>query len=361
MHIITSDFNIISNSLTVVSDFNTVVDVPYYKNWADIANPGIEYMEMKIDDNLKPEAHRRGTCETPGADGERMSYSYGSTYLRKEAEKMYTGKIIVLGNQYMKQGDYAIIDDAIRGINGIIKIRECIQHFDSQNGFVTEITPGLFVESAHKDYSLLFTKLYISTMPVLMQARGMMHSNNSSDIKFLNTSLALDMFGFGNNTDISFSDYFLSQEGLTSIGNVTGLIGGGVYAVNSVYKFFVPTASSVTGGLAKSATSTLTRIAMLSTSTPKQALFTVMRLASPWILFGGLAIHFVSTRIQNTINSIILTRQPVRLYPLKLNGRPYVGGIWGYHEGTYLGDKWLNIQQTIKSAGILLGYMTRNY
>ncbi|RLA68524.1 MAG: hypothetical protein DRQ78_00110 [Epsilonproteobacteria bacterium] len=381
-HIITSENNIISNTLRVVSDFNTVVDVRHYDDVDDFDDGDFEYYSMKMDDNLKGSAHRQGRCEMIGTHGYYSAFTYGSTYLQKEAEKMYDGKILLTGNQNMKSGDYAIIEDNVRGINGIIKIRECIQHFDTQNGFVTEIVPGLYCESSHTNYSTLFSKLHLGYAQVIHALRGATMSSNKLDDEFVIRSSVLELLGLTNlvrvdtSAERTFRDVF-SQELEGAVAN-TGVLGLAT-AVSAHYAYRASTGAGVIGssvrqgivlaqtvgdlailGLRTSASAIalstegipiLGRVAMLGTSLPELAAGArVVGLTNPWAWAATILFSYVSAKIEE----YKLTRQPIRMFPLQMYGRPYIGGIWGYSEGEFWEDLFKNI-------GITKGNLSRIY
>jgi hypothetical protein len=50
---------------------------------------------------------------------------------------------------------------------------------------------------------------------------------------------------------------------------------------------------------------------------------------------AGWAISLVIGVFSAKLEEIDLTRQPVRIYPLMLNGHPYIGGVGGFKENSY--------------------------
>ena len=65
---------------------------------------------------------------------------------------MYDGTIRLIGNSRIKAGDHIYMYDTIRGLAGMIKVREAVHHFSSEMGFVTDVTPGLFAEANEITY-----------------------------------------------------------------------------------------------------------------------------------------------------------------------------------------------------------------
>lgn len=160
VHLITSNHNLISNGLKISSNYYTSTNINYYQDTDDVAQSWEwDTVKMSMDDNIYPWDLREKELSLSGCIGKYTAFLYGTTDLKKEAEKMYTGKLFIIGNSDMKAGDYAFIDDSERRMHGMILIRECIHHFDEKHGFVTEIVPGQYVEAANFLYSSLWTKL----------------------------------------------------------------------------------------------------------------------------------------------------------------------------------------------------------
>lgn len=365
-HILSSDLNIIYNGLRVTSDFKTVVSVRYFNDTEDFKNQDFEWYDMKLDDNLKPLSHRLGRCELLGVDGKFTSYSYGSTYLRKEVEKMYDGRIIVLGMPNIKSGDYAVIDDANRGMNGIIKVRECIHHFDTDNGFVTEITPGLMAESTHVDHSMLFTRLYMSYMPVIMAARQISISSSTEGTSVRSLNEVLDTASALSEAYKPFSESFTAipilletavRTALSAYIHAEGVqdkIRGIVKDIDDTDVAIVAGGATAAGLVKLAAPVTwdfiAARAALMSSSILVNAGGLLLgALNIPTAIVAGLLVTITSSLIEETQ----LTRQPVRMFPITLNNKPYVGGIWGYNSGEYLDDTLSNIDHTLDSISTI--------
>ena len=382
MHIISSDLNIISNSLKVMNDYDTVVDVAYWFDADDFRSQKYEWYQMKVDDNLRPMDHRNGRLQMNGINGKYAAFTYGSTHLRKEAEKMYDGKILIIGNQNIKSGDYALLDDSSRDLYGIIKIRECIQHFDTQNGFVTEIVPGLFAESSHTDYSFLFAKLGIGYSRTVAAARSISRESNRGNDSFARLAFYADLAGLSNNIDINdtyvrgFKKFFTEEgagaalnQGLLGVATAasgytaynyartgTGIFATGLRITGQVASFTAGAAggAALRGGVLLEGL--VGRSALLSKSIPiAKGLFAIGRAMGPIGWAGAIIGAIVSAKIEESE----LTRQPIRFFPLEMGGKPYVGGMLGYTEGGYWEDLGKNISTTynnILSIKQSLGY-----
>ena len=163
-HILSSEINIINNGIKLSAEYFTRVNVGYRDDDEDVSNPSEwDTCEMSLDDNLAPWEIRATDLHLGGCDHRYMAYRYGTTFLLKEAEKMYKGSIMILGNPAIKSGDYAYIQDTTRRMFGIVKVRECFHHFDENTGFTTEIVPGQFVEPAEFTRSNMFLRMGLAS------------------------------------------------------------------------------------------------------------------------------------------------------------------------------------------------------
>lgn len=375
VHLISTDHNLISNNLRVTSDFDTVVDIAYWNKPKDIKSGDLKWYEMKMDDNLRPSAHRKGRLEKKGIGDKYTAFVYGSTHLRKEAEKMYDGKIVITGNQNIKSGDYAVLDDSSRNLSGMIKIRECRHHFSPNGGFITTIKPGLYVESSHTDYSLLFAKLFLGYSNVLAASRRSARKVHSGDVDFRATEQLLDLLGKTNNVNSDYGIYtnverLFTEEGIgesLDAGAMIALAASVVYGLNKttdgkLLNLYKSAQELAITGLSVSKTSIQTSSAFI------KAVSFLGPIAGYGFKIGRLAVNFgpigwgatiLLSHISNKIEESTLTRQPIRMYPLQLNGSPYLGGIYGYSEGDYFEDLGKNINENFGSIGRIFNEMIR--
>ena len=162
LHIASSETNILMNNMKINNKFNTCANVVYFDNTSEMANNEQDessMFTMKADDTMTAFDERYGTVRMRGIHGKYSAFMYGTTYLVKEAEKMYGGTITLVGNPCIKAGDYLYLNDNLRRYEGLVKVRECRHYMNAQTGFTTEITPGLFVEPRSFIYSALMLKL----------------------------------------------------------------------------------------------------------------------------------------------------------------------------------------------------------
>lgn len=195
VHLVTSSNNLITNGLRLSSDYATKIKVNYYDSKSEAEDQlawETETFEAKADDNLYPFDIRSKELTLSGCLGRYAAFLYGTTELKKEAEKMYRGKILVLGNPSMKSGDYIFIDDSEKRMHGLVLVRECYHHFDEKVGYITEIVPGQYVEAANFLYSSLWLNLMCSCKIVSSKMRAILGSNYSDkDFKMVSDYLTI--------------------------------------------------------------------------------------------------------------------------------------------------------------------------
>ena len=378
MHLITSERDIISNQIKVNAGFKTQVNVRYFDGMP--SSEGIddmsdfEFYPMQLDDNLRPNAIRSTTLYMNACHKKFMAYRYGTSALVNEAEKMYDGKIIIVGNPYMKAGDYAYISDSYRGLNGVIKIRECSHIINSKDGYITVITPGLFVEPRIYRYSNLYTKLGLAFTVAANKIKADAKTNffDTRKIKYttsfmevltnpeLNSKLNSSPLDYGNRSALALDLTLKASPGVvggvalykafpwltrqviataatisssslggaissaaTSARVTTGLLlgarslGGG--ALGLLSRVSLATLSGLAAGVSRG----VSVAAIIASSSALVA-------ASATLIGAGL----VALYMYQTYQEINSTRQPIVMYPLLNNGIPYQAGLFGYEINT---------------------------
>jgi hypothetical protein len=404
-HLLTSEHNIISNELSLNNKFGTQVNVRWFSDLPSRedfeTNAGkFEYYQMQLDDNLLPRSIRSITLDAAGCDHQVIAAKYGQVALRKEVEKMYDGKIFVIGNPYIKAGDFAYLNDRTRGLIGIIKVRECIHHFNTDRGFVTEITPGTYAEESSLMYSTLIPKLgltfgELSTKMISNVYESSLSRNNEL---FILSAIALDgllinaqarkdygpyIYGASTGLLMYGTNLLMLQYATSALGGsaITGYTATALKAIVEVGQGAISgTKAGIDAAKAKAAANAAQAALNNGTKAGRLANITMniaprlgavgVRLSSLIGIAGhagrgivvaavanpvGIAIAGLFTMavqsVFNTIEEIELTRQPVRIYPLACNGSPYVVGLDGFEYNTWSESKLLEIQKTWDSLG----------
>ncbi len=378
MHLITSERDIISNQIKVNAGFKTQVNVRYFSDMP--SSEGIddmsdfEFYPMQLDDNLRPNAIRSTTLYMNACHQKFMAYRYGTSALVSEAEKMYDGKIIIVGNPYMKAGDYAYISDSYRGLNGIIKIRECSHIINSKDGYITVITPGLFVEPRIYRYSNLYTKLGLAFTVAANKIKVDAKTNffDTRKIKYttsfmevltnpeLNNKLNSSPFDYGNRSALALDLTLKASPGV--IGGVA-LYKAFPWLTRQVIATAATISSSTLGGtISAAATSArvttglllgarslgggalglLSRVSLATLSglaagvSRGVSVAAIIASSSALVTAGATLIGagLVALYMYQTYQEINSTRQPIVMYPLLNNGIPYQAGLFGYEINT---------------------------
>ena len=171
-HLLSSKLNILDNNMGFSRDFSTRINVIYYDDEyeGNMVNSDAEVESIDLDIGLKPFEIRDKTIALNGCHGQYLSWLYGIQELKKQAEMMYTGTITVTGKPDMRAGDYAYIEDSDRSLSGVIKIRECEHHYSHSTGYITTITPGLFVECTQFLWDTFFIQMGMASKITLMKS-----------------------------------------------------------------------------------------------------------------------------------------------------------------------------------------------
>ena len=419
-HMLSSKLNIINNNLTLSRDFATRVNVMYYekKYEGNKMQPKSESFKIDLDDNIAPFDIREETISLNGCHGEYMSWMYGIQELKKQMETMYRGSITITGKADVRAGDYAYLEDADRGMSGVIKIRECTHQFSPEVGFITVITPGLHVECTQFYWSSLFTQLGMASKMTLMKAdlsvNNLLTTNKVADsyynyLKIIQSAQDMTMsnafFGVGGSVAISALNlYFLHKlaskssvlkRGLTAaefakywddaafIARTTGsyskfLILGSIdeaIAARTALKQaevarLAANGITVNPGVAANVATKIKNISAMKNfgilkmiaKVPWGALKGVLSVGTVIVrgLLGavaatpiGAALFVVGTIMFSAVLSkfkeIGLTHNPLLMFPIMYNGKPYIAGITGYENNSILDGALTNLKRNINA------------
>lgn len=192
IHIVSSTHNLLYNHTKLNGQWKTSSRVSYFTDNEDFSNQyAWSTTKMSFDDNLLPWEVREKELQMSGIHGKYTSFLYGTTDLKKEAETMYDGSIVILGNPKIKAGDYIFLDDYDNRMSGMLLVRDCIHHFDSQRGFITEITPGAYVEPAQFIYNTLWLQLMTAFKLGAVKTRIVNSSMYSSEYRMIKDYLSV--------------------------------------------------------------------------------------------------------------------------------------------------------------------------
>lgn len=377
-HLITSERDIISNEISLSAGFKTKVDVRYFGTGLPgrpdaeqfETNNGFGFFSSKLDDNLRSNAIRSTTLFAKSCDGEAMAWRYGVSELKRQAEMMYSGKIVVVGNPYMKAGDYAYLNDSFRGLTGIIKIRECSHIFTEKDGYVTVIVPGLYVEPKVFMYSYLYTKLGLTMSIAANKIKTDAATRFYDSRKIIYTSSILGVLADPKARDAYFGSSLSGEAAMIAYNGAT--IGFGYlalrFAIPHILRLLVTGVGVGTVTTLVAASAALNAIGGASAA----GLFSGGSLVGR-VFVGGLvggarglvgSLGFLSRFAASTPAVVIgagilmlylyqsieksnMTRQPLILLPLLNNGIAYQTGLFGYA----INNKWDSLAEEIGKTG----------
>lgn len=375
LHIASSEHNILCNKIKATDEFYTVLNVEYDK---DLTDPGEEdFFELKVDDNLKPSAHRRGELSMPGISDKFTALRYGAVGLRRELEKMYDGSLVLIGNARIKPGDFIALNDQFRNMHGLIKVRACEHMWSLEDGYVTVVTPGLYVDTNIVEYKT--SKIF----PLLYGACYTLSELNSehSKVDYVSSTSFVDKHIFIANAEKVYTNpesgwenkvstwvptlisaplsYKLIKTATNFVGPLRTSLTANVIQHTPEFLmrgFSVVKSTSVTAlSIAKDIAVGVSRNAYISKglSVAGKGMFAVSRvvgLVSP----VGLAVSLIAYNVYAAVEFSLNARQPVRIYPLTQNGIQYLAGIYGYKENSLWTSIKENVENTIKDAEFLL-------
>ena len=222
-HMFNSSYNLISNQMKLDQNCITGAKVEYNSDPEDFGY-GEDIFDMKANGGLKGSLTKFGYVNDNSISSVGMAIKTAQGYLLEELEKMYNGAIIITGNPDVQPGDYAFIQDDLRNMSGVIKCREVQHVFTDFDGYITIITPGMFVEPSTHMYSNLYMKLGIFMNFVSTAASEYAQVSSAETIP----GLIYDQTAF-EPTDLGASVYLLG------VGNVAlgGLLTASTYGAAS--------------------------------------------------------------------------------------------------------------------------------
>jgi hypothetical protein len=391
MHIATSEHNIITNRIRTSNKFNTVINVQYYGDVDQIKDRKFDNYIIKVDDNLRPSAHRQGDLALPGCNGKVSAVRYGSVELRREMEKMYDGELILIGNPRIKSGDFIAVNDHFRKMQGIIKVRECVHEWSLEQGYTTVVTPGLFVETSFVQYPLssVFPLLYTGCYALSEVNCDAASRNFATDKDFLNDSFLINNPIIVNDKTIeditTRLDNNKSFDWLNSIWPAANTVAGTEFVISVTSNLLGSSLKQVAANTAvginsqnivaginflkNTTTGAFNAIRGLASAVVEDGLVSTSFLRETAIVAGrsllwgsrlafanplGIAVGLLAYNIYASVALNQKGRQPVRIYPLLQNNLQYVAGIYGYKENSLYDSIKDNIMTTAYDFGIIL-------
>ena len=380
-HIISSSYNLLSNQLKLNANLTTGVQVEYGgEELYEYGTGELDTFELKANGNLHPafvsyELYSDSTIGTKA-----LAQRTASGFLLEELEKAYDGAVIICGNATVAPGDYAFLTDASRGMVGVIKCREVHHVFSEQDGYITIITPGMFVEPATHLYSTLYFKL---SLFYAMVAQGLEES------RLYYSAYAPASLSFAS---ITMSDEIYSNFAPVAGAALNSAVGAGTaygtYRAGSMLVNSLPGATQTawqramasqlgrnvaTGSVGRSVASAASYASRIigPASTAGSRVLGMSRMAAaaasatpPGIvatIIGSLALGMLGNLYDSYSSSVKLQHRALLKFPLMVYGKEYQPGLRGWNDTKgILEVQWDNIKTTARNAGLLYDAASSN-
>jgi uncharacterized protein YcbK (DUF882 family) len=107
-------------------------------------NPDI--LAVKLDENIPENYIRSGKFEFPSCIGTSMAKRYVQGLFARHLRDSYKGELCIIGDEKVKPYDICYLSDMSVGMTGPIEVESVVHIFNSENGFVSIITPDLCLE-----------------------------------------------------------------------------------------------------------------------------------------------------------------------------------------------------------------------
>ena len=374
-HIISDSHNLISNQLKLNQNCITGVQVEYGDIPENFKQGELDLFEMNANAGLMPAYVKKSLLSDSSVSSEAMAIRTGQGYLLEELERMYDGAVIVSGNPLIAPGDYAYISDDLRQMKGVIKCREVQHVFNEYDGYVTIITPGMYVEPSTHMYSNLYMKFgifcsFIAT--ALSQYRTVTTNSVSTG----------NIYGADNTSKTNHDAIW--KVGSSAIGGaaLTGATGYAIYAgaKNLFAKYALPAVTRIGTGWI---TSLASKAGVLGSSVgskflsglslASRAISGVVNAARTVMIGGGfasagmglaltwgaivlLALTAVVAIGANIVESALIRTEyrhrPLLKLPVRVYEQEYTAGLFGWNnELTPIELQIDNIKRTARSLG----------
>lgn len=326
-HIVTSKHHIIANNMTANSNYFNAIGIPGEED-----KPVYVQFDPGLDDRRVKYAR-----ELADVSRKQIKGFMAASLLRDEMRKMYRGEIILTGNPEIRPHDILVISDDIRQIFGIVEVDKVIHSMDTQNGFISVVTPALVCEVGDLTIAHAYQAFYsqLSSDLLQLQDRGALGKVIASV-----QSLKFRPFSFGS-VDSATSDMVDGAADPDSNLGLQSMAVGSTATAGGVAMFGAGIAGGAGyGGAVLAGTATLAGI------TAPLAL-----LIGGGLLVGAGLAYF---SMQNSALEEYVRQHPVTITPVTKRGWPWMAGIDGAAGRTMVGQwgldavkGWDKVQDTL--------------
>jgi hypothetical protein len=400
-HIVTSEHDIISNSIEASSvGVANSVQVYYPDDNNEQNQDGRTWLsdysltdKMKADDDLLSNFVNNKVFTFHNAHNEdkelELPQRYAKAILCKELENIYRGKLTILGREGIKPHDIIILGDNYNRISGPCGVRRVVQTLSPSTGWVTSIYPK-FIAIPDSSAGAFQMKTILKASRYWLGAQAELFYSNMekfrpSEIadsdKFtgdLSRAVELAVNGEGMDDELTKSDIETGEESalrnsfigkgsgsaldLTTdaVGVVSNKLQGGSDVIAGK---IVNDSIELAGGVKTEGTNAFKAAKNLELgktigSTWKGTKVAgklggkvLLRGASGF--FGGYIVEQLITGIADGFISWMKYRQPISIFPLTKEGKPWLAGLNGYTENTAMEHLKLQAVRGADKAGFM--------
>ena len=366
-HIISSSYNLLSNQLKLNGNLTTGVQVEFGGDEPYEYGSGmLDTFELKVNGNLHPAFVSYDLLSDTTISTQILAQRAASGYLINQLEKAYTGALIITGNAGVAPGDYAFLTDSSRGLTGVIKCREVHHVFTEEDGFITIITPGMYVEPATHLYSTLYFKLsmfYGVIGQALEESRRYYSAYSPAGLSYISVVMSDKIFNPGDIGGLATAN--LAAGGLSAYGaykSVAMLAGKSTGAWQSLAasSFGRSLASGAMGQRATAMVTYASRLLGPARTAAGSALGMVrggLAVTPPGIIatvVGSIALGLIGNLYDKYESTAKLQHRALLKFPLMAYGKEYQPGLRGWNDTKGILDVQIdNIKRTLNNMGVL--------
>lgn len=365
-HLITSEHDIIENSMMVSSDgvFNAIeivypstteasgINVDGSKGFSEYKN----YDTIKADDDLARPYIKKQTLVYHNANTnvvKDMPERYAVTNLCKSLQGIYKGKITIIGRPNIKPHDVVFIEDEYTGINGPVKVSKVTQIFSYGTGWVTEIHPAMIVAPVGSTE--------IESLKAIQSTAKYYALRNK---KIYDESFALDFLGQAEKREISKVNetaQILNSEAAGTAIDV-GATGAAIATARRAYESgALSTAAARAGTFAKGIPKNVTSLSGVSSVFKglKSGAGSVVKAGFKTFKWAG--VGFALDYGTSFYISWSKQRQPIAFLPVFRNGKPWYTGLHGLKNNSEMDAISESFNETLEEGGYLIDSMKRGF
>lgn len=150
-HLLTSKNHIISNNIraSAKGTFNTVSiqygQGKFNKDTQSLIQSDYDILTLSIDAALPDEDIREMFVQYNNCQHKLLAKKYAVALLMRQLKEVYKGELTIIGNPDIKPYDICFLFDDYSDLMGPIEVEQVVHRFSQDTGFITEITPDLFV------------------------------------------------------------------------------------------------------------------------------------------------------------------------------------------------------------------------